>query len=38
MASGAIANAGAGQGHENRSPYLVINMCICLAGIYPSRN
>jgi microcystin-dependent protein len=24
--------------HENRQPYLVINWCIALQGIYPSRN
>jgi microcystin-dependent protein len=27
-----------GQGHENRQPYLVMNWCIALNGIYPSRN
>jgi len=29
---------GAGQAHENRMPYLVLNYCICLSGIFPSRN
>jgi microcystin-dependent protein len=24
--------------HENRSPYLVMNWCIALTGIFPSRN
>jgi microcystin-dependent protein len=27
-----------GQAHENRQPYLVMNWCIALNGIYPSRN
>lgn len=27
-----------GQAHENRMPYLALNYCIALAGIYPSRN
>jgi microcystin-dependent protein len=27
-----------GQAHENRQPYLVMNWCIALVGIYPSRN
>lgn len=38
MASQAIVNAGGGQGHENRSPYLVVNFIIALTGIFPSRN
>lgn len=29
---------GAGQVHENRMPFLVLNFCICIAGIFPSRN
>jgi microcystin-dependent protein len=33
-----IANAGGGQPHENRQPYLVLNVCIALQGIFPSRN
>jgi microcystin-dependent protein len=27
-----------GQAHENRMPYNVLNYCICLRGIFPSRN
>ncbi len=27
-----------GQPHENMSPYLTMNFCIALVGIYPSRN
>jgi microcystin-dependent protein len=30
--------AGQSQPHENRQPYLVINFCIALEGIFPSRN
>lgn len=38
MATGAIGNAGGGLAHENRSPYLTLNFCIALQGIYPSIN
>lgn len=34
----AIANAGGGQAHENMQPFLVINFCIALQGLFPSRN
>lgn len=30
--------AGGGQPHTNLQPYLAINWCIALTGIYPSRN
>lgn len=30
--------AGGGQPHENRQPYLGLNVCIALEGIFPSRN
>lgn len=36
--SGAIANVGGGQAHNNMQPYLVINYCIALQGLFPSRN
>jgi microcystin-dependent protein len=29
---------GGSQPHANQSPYLVLNFCIALAGIFPSRN
>lgn len=29
---------GGSQPHENRQPYLVMNWCISLSGIFPSRN
>ena len=38
MSSQAIGNAGGSQAHENRSPYLTLNICIALQGIFPSRN
>jgi microcystin-dependent protein len=33
-----IMNVGGSQPHENRQPYLVLNWCIALIGIFPSRN
>jgi microcystin-dependent protein len=33
-----ISNTGGGQAHENRSPFLVLNFCIALQGIFPSQN
>ncbi len=36
MARNAVAPAGGGQPHENRSPYLTLNFCIALVGIFPS--
>ena len=33
-----IQNAGGNQPHENRQPFLTLNICIALAGIFPSRN
>lgn len=33
-----IAPAGGNQPHNNMQPYTVINLCIALQGIYPSRN
>jgi microcystin-dependent protein len=33
-----IATVGGGQAHENRHPYLTLNWCIALLGIFPSRN
>jgi microcystin-dependent protein len=38
MNPGAITNVGGSQPHENRSPYLVLNFCIALQGIFPSQN
>lgn len=33
-----LANSGGGLGHDNLSPYLCVNFCIALQGIFPSRN
>lgn len=38
MATGALASAGNNQPHENRQPFLVMNFCMALEGIFPSRN
>jgi microcystin-dependent protein len=38
LRSGTIANAGGGQPHNNMQPYLVLNYCIALQGVFPSRN
>jgi microcystin-dependent protein len=38
MNAAAVATVGGGQPHENMSPYLVLNFCIALQGIFPSRN
>ena len=36
--AGAITAAGDSQPHENRPPHLVLNYCIALEGIFPSRD
>ena len=33
-----VTNTGGSQPHENRPPYTVLNFCIALQGIFPSRN
>jgi microcystin-dependent protein len=38
LGPGAIANTGAGRAHENRPPVLGVNICIAIAGIFPSRS
>jgi len=38
IAPGTVSNAGGSQPHENRQPYLVLNWCIALQGVFPSRN
>lgn len=32
-----VGVAGANQAHENRQPYLALNFCICLSGVFPPR-
>jgi microcystin-dependent protein len=36
MAYGAIASVGGGQSHQNMPPYLALNFCIVVDGIFPS--
>jgi|SRR5580658_4557246 microcystin-dependent protein len=38
MNAATISNAGGSQPHENRQPFLVMNWCIALTGIFPSQN
>jgi microcystin-dependent protein len=38
LANEAVADAGGGQSHENRQPFLAINFIIALVGLYPSRS
>lgn len=38
MAAAAIGNTGQSQPHPNMQPYLVVNYCIALQGIFPSRS
>ena len=38
MNNAAITSTGGNQPHNNMQPYLVINFCIAMEGIFPSRN
>lgn len=38
MAASEVGTTGGGQPHENMQPYLAINFCIALQGLYPSQN
>jgi len=38
LANGTVANVGGGQAHENMMPYIAVNFCIALQGLFPSRN
>jgi microcystin-dependent protein len=38
MNAGALAATGGGQPHNNMPPYLVLNFCIAMQGVFPSRN
>jgi len=33
-----VSSVGGGQGHDNMMPYLALNFCIALQGLFPSRN
>jgi len=37
-AGSAVANAGSGQAHENRQPFLTLNWIIALQGVFPSQS
>ena len=37
MAPGTLANVGGSQAHLNMQPFLVLNFCIALQGIFPSQ-
>jgi microcystin-dependent protein len=38
LLAASIQPNGSGVGHDNLQPYLVLNYCIALAGVFPSRN
>ena len=38
MNNAIVGRTGGGQPHSNLQPYLVLNFCIALQGIFPSRN
>jgi microcystin-dependent protein len=38
MNAATVSTVGGNQPHENRQPFLVMNWCIALNGIFPSRN
>lgn len=37
MSAAVVSNTGGSQAHENRQPFLVLNFCIALQGIFPSQ-
>jgi microcystin-dependent protein len=38
LAAPIVSSSGGGQAHGNMQPYLCVNFCIALQGIFPSRN
>lgn len=38
LAAAAVADTGGGQAHDNMQPYLTLNFCIALQGLFPSRD
>lgn len=38
MAPAAVGNIGGSQAHQNMAPFLALNFCIALQGIFPSQN
>ncbi len=37
LSPASLANTGNNQGHDNMAPYLTVNFCIAISGIFPSR-
>lgn len=38
MNTGALTTAGRGEGHPNMQPYLALQFCIAVSGIFPTRD
>ena len=38
LATGTVTSVGGSQAHQNMQPYLTLNFCIALQGIFPSHN
>jgi microcystin-dependent protein len=38
MSPNAVLQAGGGQPHNNLQPYLVLNYCIAMQGVFPPRS
>ena len=38
LQANSVTNVGGSQAHNNMEPYLVLNFCIALQGIFPSQN
>jgi microcystin-dependent protein len=38
LAAGTVSNVGGSQAHLNMQPFLTLNFCIALQGIFPSQN
>ena len=38
LATAAVASVGGNEDHENMQPFLAVNFCIALRGLFPSRN
>ena len=38
MGGSQLSNIGGGQSHENMQPFIAVNFCIALQGLFPSRN
>ena len=38
LPAGTVTNVGGSQAHENMQPYIAVNFCIAIQGLFPSRN